>query len=50
MQNPPYYGSMKAALIQYTRYAAVNLAKYNIRVNSLSPGAFPNLFTQKKNL
>lgn len=45
MQNPPYYGSMKAALIQYTRYAAVNLAKYNIRVNSLSPGAFPNLFT-----
>mgnify|MGYP001373885115 CR=1 FL=1 len=48
MQNPPYYGSMKAALIQYTRYAAVNLAKYNIRVNSLSPGAFPNLFTQKK--
>ena len=47
MSNPPYYGAVKAALIQYTKYAAVNLAKYNIRVNSISPGAFPNLLTQK---
>lgn len=41
--NPAHYGSMKAALIQYTKYASVNLAKYGIRVNSISPGAFPNL-------
>lgn len=45
--NPPHYGSMKAALIQYTKYAAVNLAKYGIRVNSISPGAFPKLSIRK---
>jgi NAD(P)-dependent dehydrogenase (short-subunit alcohol dehydrogenase family) len=45
--NPTHYGSMKAALIQYTKYASVNLAKYNIRVNSISPGAFPNLPIKK---
>ena len=45
--NPPHYGSMKAALIQYTKYASVNLAKYGIRVNSISPGAFPNSSTRK---
>lgn len=39
--NPPSYGAMKAALIQYTRYAATNLAKEGIRVNAISPGAFP---------
>lgn len=39
--NPPGYGAMKAALIQYTRYAATSLASANIRVNALSPGAFP---------
>jgi NAD(P)-dependent dehydrogenase (short-subunit alcohol dehydrogenase family) len=39
--NPAYYGAAKAALIQYTRYAAVNLAADGIRVNALSPGAFP---------
>lgn len=41
--NPPSYGAMKAALIQYTKYAAVNLARENIRVNSISPGAFPSI-------
>lgn len=40
--NPPWYGSAKAALIQYTRYAAVHLAPLGIRVNSISPGPFPN--------
>ncbi len=40
--NPPSYGAMKAALIQYTRYAATNLATEHIRVNSISPGAFPS--------
>jgi NAD(P)-dependent dehydrogenase (short-subunit alcohol dehydrogenase family) len=33
---------MKAAVIQYTKYAATNLAVENIRVNSISPGAFPS--------
>ena len=47
MNNPPHYGSMKAGLIQYTKYASVYLAKYNIRVNSISPGAFPNKIVQK---
>jgi NAD(P)-dependent dehydrogenase (short-subunit alcohol dehydrogenase family) len=39
--NPPYYGSAKAALIQLTRYTACHLAPDRIRVNSISPGAFP---------
>jgi len=41
MQNPPFYGPAKAALIQLTRYAACHLAPLGIRVNALSPGAFP---------
>lgn len=40
-QNPPFYGAAKAALLQYTRHAAVHLAARGIRVNALSPGAFP---------
>ncbi len=39
--NPPYYGAAKAALVQYTRYAAVSLARDRIRVNALAPGPFP---------
>ncbi|MDR3442131.1 MAG: SDR family oxidoreductase [Legionella sp.] len=39
--NPPYYGAAKAGLIQLTRYMACHLGEYNIRVNSISPGAFP---------
>lgn len=39
--NPPHYGSTKAGLIQLTRYLACHLAPLNIRVNSISPGAFP---------
>jgi NAD(P)-dependent dehydrogenase (short-subunit alcohol dehydrogenase family) len=41
MNNPPHYGAAKAALLQYTRYAAVHLAPEGIRVNAISPGAFP---------
>jgi len=39
--NPPNYGAGKAAIIQFTRFAAVYLAKKGIRVNSISPGPFP---------
>lgn len=39
--NPPYYGAVKAGLIQLSRYAAVELAPLGIRVNTLTPGAFP---------
>lgn len=39
--NPPYYGAVKAGLLQLSRYAAVELAPLGIRVNSLTPGAFP---------
>ena len=40
--NPPDYGAAKAALLQFTRYAAVHLAEQNVRVNAVSPGAFPS--------
>jgi len=40
--NPPYYGAAKAALIQFTRYAACHLAEHRIRVNCISPGPFPS--------
>lgn len=39
--SPPYYGAAKAAILQYTRYAAVHLAEEKIRVNAISPGPFP---------
>lgn len=39
--SPPYYGAAKGGLLQFTRYAAVHLAQNNIRVNAISPGAFP---------
>ena len=46
--NPPFYGSAKAALIQWTKYAACEFGKENIRINSISPGAFPSSEYQKK--
>lgn len=39
--NPASYGAAKAALLQMTRYAAVNMAPKRIRVNCISPGPFP---------
>ena len=39
--NPVHYGATKGGLIQMTRYLACHLADRNIRVNSISPGAFP---------
>jgi len=40
--NPPFYGTAKAALIQWTKYAACEYGKEKIRVNAISPGAFPS--------
>lgn len=40
--NPPFYGATKAALIQWSRYAACEFGAEGIRVNSISPGPFPS--------
>ncbi len=47
--NPPFYGAAKAALIQWTRYAACEFGKENIRVNAISPGPFPSMDVQQSN-
>jgi len=47
--NPPHYGAAKAAMIQLTKYYAVLLGKYNIQVNAVSPGPFPNKTIQREN-
>lgn len=40
--KPPMYGPSKAALIQLTRYMSVLWGKYNVRINSISPGGVFN--------
>lgn len=48
-KNSEVYGATKAGIIQMTRYFAVHLAKYNIRVNCISPGGIFNpVFPQGK--
>lgn len=45
--NPPYYGAAKAALLQWSRYAACEFGHEHIRFNTISPGPFPSLVTQR---
>lgn len=47
--NPPFYGAAKAALLQWTRYAACEFGREGIRVNSISPGPFPSESVQTSN-
>ena len=47
--NPILYGSLKAALIQSTKYLSAILAPRDIRVNSVSFGAFPSESIQISN-
>lgn len=46
--NPPHYGAAKAAVIQLTKYFASYLGPENIRVNCISPGAFPSEAVQEQ--
>lgn len=45
--NPPNYGVAKAGVIHLTKYYAMYLGKYNINVNSISPGPFPSTEVQE---
>jgi NAD(P)-dependent dehydrogenase (short-subunit alcohol dehydrogenase family) len=47
--NPPFYGAAKAALLQWTRYAACEFGPEGIRVNAISPGPFPSTDVQAAN-
>ncbi|TLU81987.1 MAG: SDR family oxidoreductase [Chlorobium sp.] len=47
--NPPFYGAAKAALLQWSRYAACEFGPEGIRVNSVSPGPFPSDLVQASN-
>ncbi len=48
--STPNYGAGKAATVELTKYCAAYLAKYNIRVNSVSPGSFPHPNVQENEL
>jgi len=40
--NPIHYGATKAGMIQMSRYLGCHLGALGIRVNSISPGPFPD--------
>lgn len=42
LNSPPAYGPAKAGLLQLTRHMAAHWGMKGIRVNSISPGPFPN--------
>jgi NAD(P)-dependent dehydrogenase (short-subunit alcohol dehydrogenase family) len=42
LNNPVHYGASKSGMIQLSRYLACHLGQAGIRVNSISPGPFPN--------
>jgi len=46
--NPPIYSIVKSGLFGLTKYTASFYGKYNIRCNSISPGAFPNTTGENK--
>ncbi len=46
--NPIDYGTSKAGVLQLVRYQAMQLAPYNVRVNAIVPGTFPNPTTAGK--
>ncbi len=48
LSSPACYGAAKAGVIQLTKYFAVSLAPYHIKVNCISPGAFPSPEIQKQ--
>ena len=45
--NPPHYGAAKAGVIQLSKYYASLLGKDGIRVNTVTPGPFPNDSVQR---
>lgn len=47
--NPIEYGAGKAGIQQMARYLAVHWGRSGVRVNSLSPGPFPNPAIQRDN-
>lgn len=47
--NPPFYGAAKAALLQWSRYAACEFGHEGIRFNAICPGPFPSMDIQTKN-
>jgi NAD(P)-dependent dehydrogenase (short-subunit alcohol dehydrogenase family) len=42
LNNPVHYAASKGGMIQLSRYLACHLGQAGIRVNSISPGPFPN--------
>ena len=48
--STPNYGAGKAATVELTKFCAAYLAKYKIRVNSVSPGSYPHPNVQENEL